>query len=870
MPRPVHVEPASPRTAWLVTVPMFAVAAAIMIPVALQDHHLLRNIEFAPVFLVLIAIASVATLRLDLRRETIQVTLVDSPLLLALFYLSPLVVFGLRIAVVICTNLFRKTKPVKAWYNIASSAAALAAASLVVHAYGLRGVTPYTWAVLAAAIGANFLVLLAAIAAVLVLVQGNSFVQQLRRSSLMAGGVAAANITVGLVMLLVLDGSTWGSFLLVVLAGLFGLAYRTYAQFVSQHRNLLEMYDIAKALVGTSNDGTLADALLGRVRAALNAESATLWLPAQGRHGEILLSARMDYPGLLDSATTPDQLRERVLSDGEVLLIAGRSGPTALLDLLREQGTRGAIVVPLRSGQAIVGTLEVAGRIGEANQFRPEDCRLLETIAAHVGAAVENSRLVERLRFDAAHDSLTGLANWHRMRSALQEAIAAPILDDVVAVLLFDVVGLRQVNESLGHAAGDRVLIEVANRLRDLAPPGSVVARLGGDEFVIEMRSPRAELAAVEAERIRDRLRDTITIGSLTVDIDAVVGVAVYPDDADEPDLLLQRAEVAAHTVRSGASVQLFHSGLESRSVRRLSLAGDLRRALESDEFQVYFQPKVRLRDRSLVGVECFARWEHPVYGMVPPKDVVAVAEHTGLLGRLTEVVLRAGLERVPDWSGVGEPLSISVNLAARTLTDVGFPGLVRSLLEEYDVSASDLILEVTEEAIVADAEQSLEILNTLREIGVVLSIDDFGTGRASLAYLRKLPIQEIKVDRTFVQGMTTDPRDRAIVQTVVDLSRHLGATAVAEGIESATALGMLEEIGCDLGQGFVFSRPLSPERFEAWLLGQASYARSTRSADRLSQVTFDQELSELEPIAEVRSPAVGSTDGGRRLRVVP
>jgi len=434
---------------------------------------------------------------------------------------------------------------------------------------------------------------------------------------------------------------------------------------------------------------------------------------------------------------------------------------------------------------------------------------------------VENSRLVDRLRFDTNNDPLTELPNRRRLLEALDEAMQGRALGEVVALLMFDVVSLRQVNESLGHVAGDKVLIEVARRMRLLAPPAALVARVGGDEFAVELRTTSAEAAVAVAERMRAGLRDPMVIDALTVDIDTNAGIAVHPDHGADPESLLQRADVAAHVAKSRGVVQLFNPGLESRSVRRLGLAADLRAALESGEIEIHFQPKVALRDRRLVGVECLARWEHPVHGPVSPPDFVAVAEHSGQLPLLTETVLHDALRRAREWGDAGRPLAVSVNISPRTLADPDFPDLVAGLLAEHEVCPSRLTLEIPEAGVIG-SERSLPALHRLQEIGVRISIDDFGVGQSSLSHLRGLPIHEVKIDRSFVQGLATDAGDLAIVRTIVDMTRHFELDVVAAGVESELTLSMLDDIGCDIGQGFLFSRALPYERFEAWVEAQA------------------------------------------------
>lgn len=336
------------------------------------------------------------------------------------------------------------------------------------------------------------------------------------------------------------------------------------------------------------------------------------------------------------------------------------------------------------------------------------------------------------------------------------------------------------------------------------------------------LRLESTEAALELAAQLREQIRDEMVFDALTLDVDTVVGVAVHPDHGSDAVALLQRVDLAATAAKSvPGSVQLYSPALESRSLRRLGLAGDLQRALDEGELEVYFQPKVTLRDRRLVGVECLARWEHPAHGSVAPDDFVAVAEHTGQLGRLTEFVLRESLRRSRDWSHGEQPLSVAVNLAARTLTDQHFPALVRDLLAEYGVPPQRLTLEVTEAGVLDGTERPIPTLRSLRDLGVRLSVDDFGTGNSSLAQLRRLPVHEVKVDRSFVQGMATDPGDLAIVNAVVTLSQQFGLAVVAEGVESELTLELLQDIGCEIGQGFLFSRPLPYERLEAWFGAQ-------------------------------------------------
>ncbi|MDG4804622.1 bifunctional diguanylate cyclase/phosphodiesterase [Micromonospora sp. WMMD980] len=814
----------STERAWLITAPLTLSAVIFSTAIAIIADDPLGDWGWGFVLLLVMTAVSVPVLNFIVRRQSVAVTLTEVPLVVALFYLPPLTVVLIYTLSTLGWCVWHRFTPAKLWFNAAKAAAATSLAGLVLLALPpLQGVDrPGTWASLFVAINTITLVSLLSVVGVHVLLQGWQPGREALRTAPSVFLTSSINASIGLLILIALETTWWSALLLGALFVALGQVYRSYSQFFQQHRTLAGMYDLAR-LITTSAEGALGDVLLDRVRALMQAEYATLWLPAQGRHPEVLLTARVDAPGLLDVAPTPAVFREQARSLGRTLTTGRQLGAdTALRGVADVKQVKDAIVVPLRSGQAVIGTLEVVNRISDVGHFTPRDLPVFETVAAHAAVALENSRLVDRLRHDADHDGLTKLPNRRRLVSAVAEAIKIGAPDEVVALLLFDVDRLRQVNESLGHAAGDKVLVEVAERLRACAPSSALVGRVGGDEFLVTLRLESADAALELAAQLREQIRDEMVFDTLTLDVDTAVGVAVHPDHGGDAVALLQRVDLAATAAKSvPGSVQLYSPALESRSLRRLGLAGDLERALADGDLEVYFQPKVTLRDRRLVGVECLARWEHPAHGTVEPDDFVAVAEHTGQLGRLTEFVLRESLRRSRDWSHGEQALSVSVNLAARTLNDQHFPALVRDLLEEYGVPPQRLTLEITESGVLDGTERPIPTLRSLRDLGVRLSVDDFGTGNSSLAQLRRLPVHEVKVDRSFVQGMATDPGDLAIVNAVVTLSQQFGLTVVAEGVESELTLELLQDIGCEIGQGFLFSRPLPYERLEAWFGAQ-------------------------------------------------
>jgi diguanylate cyclase (GGDEF)-like protein len=731
----------SPELAWLVTGPLVILTLGIAVSIGLRSLHPWGNWPLALGFLALFIVADLSTLTFEVRRQTFTLTLVEIPLLLGLFYLAPLTFITVRILAAVVIQVRRTATPVKAAFNVALLATSAACATLVVVTQGRATAAsqvgdpthPRTWVLLTVAVLTTVVVSLAGVSGVITLVQGRIPGQQLMSVAMPGTLMAAVNTAVALVVLLALQASLWSLVVITALLVFSVLAYRNYARSLRQHRTLTEIYDLTRAISDTPHDGTLPDTLLARVRQLMQAEYATLWLPGHGRHPEVLLSARTDDRGLVDVAVAPESLRKRAVENGQTIAVGAQMGDEQLRHELRATGVKDAIVVPLRAGSAVIGTLEVAGRLGDLTHFGEADVRLLEAVAAHAAVAVENNRLVDRLRFDAYHDALTGLPNRRRLVQALDEAVRVRTHGEVVAILMFDVDGLRDVNDSLGHAAGDRLLAEVAGRLRATAPPAALVGRLGGDEFVVTLRTANADSAQALAQELRTPAARSYDDRHLDPRRRRGSRHLPAPDHGSDPAMLLQRADVATHAAKQTPNgVQLFDPALESRSVRRLGLAGDLRRALDNGELEVYFQPKVSLRDRRLVGVECLARWEHPTHGNVAPEDFVAVAEHTGQLDRLTEFVLREGLRRAKQWVEAGRPLSVAVNLSPRTLHDSEFPSRVENLLQHYGVAPDRLTLEITEDGVVEDIDRHLPTLRHLFDLGVRLAVDDFGTGYSS------------------------------------------------------------------------------------------------------------------------------------------
>jgi diguanylate cyclase (GGDEF)-like protein len=418
-----------------------------------------------------------------------------------------------------------------------------------------------------------------------------------------------------------------------------------------------------------------------------------------------------------------------------------------------------------------------------------------------------------RLRRQATHDALTGLPNRVLLEDRIERALANAARGDAeVAVLFIDLDRFKEINDTLGHSYGDQLLRQVATRLSEVVRHGDTLARLGGDEFAVLLPSvvDRAHVEAV-AERLRDALHRSFSAEGMTLDVEASIGIALSPDHGTTTDELLASADVAMYSAKDRKAGAVFFDPSERvNTPSRLTVLGDLRRALEADDqLTLHFQPKYALDDERLIGVEALLRWRHPERGNVPPAEFIEIAEGTGIILTITERVLRDALAQSRQWMDAGHEIPVAVNLSTRCLLDADFPALVGRLLAEHGVPPSLLRLEVTESAVMGDPARAAEILRRLHELGVSLSIDDFGTGYTSMAYLRRLPVDELKVDRSFVIGMTDNEHDAVLVRTAIDLGHNLGLTVVAEGVEQAAHVSALRALECDVAQGYHYARPM-------------------------------------------------------------
>jgi diguanylate cyclase (GGDEF)-like protein len=422
----------------------------------------------------------------------------------------------------------------------------------------------------------------------------------------------------------------------------------------------------------------------------------------------------------------------------------------------------------------------------------------------------------------ARHDPLTGLPNRTLFIERLEEALRDEQPErGAVSVLQIDLEGFKRINNTLGTAVGDRVLREVGRRLQSKLTRETLLARVGADEYALLCPVTRSVPDALAiAAAVQSSLESPIVLDGVALNIEASIGIAVMWEHAEDLDSLLQRADLALSRAKSHHSrVEVYSHEQDSFDPTRLRLLGQVRSALERDEFVLHYQPKIDLETRRITGVEALLRWRHPEHGLLAPLKFIPLVEQTALIGPVALHVIDEALSQASSWRELGLHLNIAVNLSARNLVDPELPGEVQRLLTQHGISADQLTVEVTESATLADPERAVRVLSALRDAGVVVSIDDFGTGNASIEYLARLPVDEIKIDRSFITDMCEDRRAEAIVHSTIDLARHLELSVVAEGIETEAVLDHLAALGCGTGQGYVISRPLPADQLTERLL---------------------------------------------------
>jgi diguanylate cyclase (GGDEF)-like protein len=817
----------------LLTLVLVATAVVLLVEVVARLHGLSAPRQIPWWMLIpLFCAAEVFVVHIQFRRDAHSFSLSELPLVVGFFFAPPLVVVLSMVAgTAFALSIHRRQSPLKVAFNlanftVANSVVAVLFMHLVDHQNPLSVIS--FAGVLVAILAGGVLQSLVILAAI-------SFSEgRIDRAGIASTfGFAQAATVVNTCLALIGVRIVWENpaeiwLLAIPTFGVF-IAYRFYVAEREKRDQVDFLYQSSKDLQRTAAVDDAVAALLRKSCEVFRAERAEItFLPTRERDAVVRTAfdkeqtTQLMTPVILDEAEL--QFMSRLLIDSPLLLSAHGKADSDPSGFLERRGLRDAMAVVLRGENNMVGTMLIANRLGEVTGFDDEDLRLLEMLANQTGVILERGRLQhslsqltvlqEQLRHEASHDPLTGMANRLLFGSRVEQALSQT--GQHVGVLFIDIDDFKTVNDSLGHAAGDELLRAIADRIGQCLRPGDVAARLGGDEFAVLLIGIDAPAAAVRiAERVIEALREPFIIATEEVLTHASIGIATAVDTGCDGQELLQNADLALYTAKSSGKSrwELFEPAMYAAVQRRHRLKADLYHAVESVEFELVYQPIVRVSTCSIVAAEALLRWRHPTRGTVLPDDFISLVEETGLITQLGAWILHSACEEAQGWPGVdgADPVSVSVNVAVRQLREPDFVDSVRGVLQDTGLDARRLILEVTEADIIYDTEPIIGCLNRLRELGVRIALDDFGTGHSSLSRLQDFPVDVLKIDRSFTASLCGPTTSIGFAHSVFNFGVGLGLSVIAEGVETEECLRELNDLGCELAQGFLFGQPLSP-----------------------------------------------------------
>jgi diguanylate cyclase (GGDEF)-like protein len=772
------------------------------------------------------AVAELAVVYLPIGRNAYSLTLNEIPLVVGLFLLPPTHFVVARLVGAAVPLAWRNRGSVrKLAFNLAQYALEAGTVLVVYHLVlgGTAPLSPRGWLAVGLAVVASDL--LGTVLITLVIAAHTRTRPQVQREVISLGPVAPlVNASFALVLIYVITVDWRAVWTVAVVVAVLALAQRSQHNLRRRTESLEQLGRFTGEMGAQSDVDAAAQAAITSISQMLRAEVVELTLAESFAGRARRWTARHDQPVTEPAGDSLAVVLAPWLAGGPVLA-RRRTRDRALAASLRTVGLRDAVAMPLQGDDGVIGTLVMGDRLGDVETFARSDMRELLTLGNHLSVALRNARRADLIRehveeqlHRSLHDELTGLPNRRQLELRLNEAL--PEGGQASAILL-DLDRFKEINDTLGHNTGDGLLRMVAGRLRRTAPVDAMVARLGGDEFAVLVLSGDEAATASVAAMVRHAFTLPFELDELQVTVEVSVGVASTGPDADAGHLLREAdiAMYAAKTRRTG--IEVYRRELEAGSPQRLTVLTELRNAIAHGELAVHFQPKVRLLDGEVIGAEALVRWSHPSRGFIGPDEFVPVAEHSGLITPLTFSVLRQSLDACASWRRAGRPLGVAVNISPRSLLDPAFVDEVARALAAVEVPASAVTLEITESSLMSDPERAIDAMERLRSLGLQLSIDDLGTGYSSLSYLQRLPVSEVKIDRSFLkpdqaEGANADAF--AIVGAIVDLGHRLGRHVVAEGVEDGQTWQRLKELGCDSAQGYWMSPALPPEEFAGWL----------------------------------------------------
>jgi diguanylate cyclase (GGDEF)-like protein len=770
----------------------------------------------------LFALSELGLVHIEFRHEAYSFSLSGIPLVLGVLTGSPTHLVMARVLGTLVAFAIQRPPVTKAVYNVCAYAFEAATAASAIHWLAPRGarldLETAGWCCLVIAAVDLLMSLLVVVVISLhgTRLRGREIVQIL----VPAAVFSAASTACALVAALLIDSGPLGVVLLGIVSAACAALFQAYLIRRRRHQSLALIHEFVEQGAGVQSVEDMARRLLGRMQVLLRCNDIELVVAGSDHHApstRFSIGDGRDLEVFEGEPVSNDWLLLRVVSTGKPVLLPRATSDVGLRDWLAARGARDALVVPMPGAGREVALI-VSGRQGDTTSFTKDDVTLTRTLAGHLAVAMHGVRVVAQLRHDARHDTLTGLPNRALLGEELTRALSVP---SPCAVLLLDLDRFKEVNDALGHHVGDQLLRVVASRLRSAVPVGAVVARLGGDEFAVLIAPAHDVVATAQrvAAEINRVLAEPVQLSEGLVSTGASLGIALSGGGVSGSDML-RHADTAMYAAKGHGAPVLYSDELDKGRSERLAMLADLHLALERDELELLYQPQLDLATGAIVAVEALVRWRHPTHGLLSPDAFIPLAESTGLIHPLTDVVLRKALRQCRDWIDGGLDITVAVNLSARSV-DGGLPEKIAMALAEAGLPARALILEITESAVMGDPDRAVPALRRVADIGVKLSLDDFGTGYSSLSYLQRLPVQEVKIDRSFVFGLggpTSSYASAALIRSIITIGENLGLRIVAEGVEDAIVLEALRGLGCDLAQGYHIGRPGTSEQLIALL----------------------------------------------------
>ncbi|MFM2076931.1 MAG: hypothetical protein RJA49_821, partial [Actinomycetota bacterium] len=803
---------------------LIGIAAAITLA-TLPSSEAIRS---SPWWMVIViaagyALAERTVFHFEFRREAISFSMSEVPTVFALVYLAPGPAVAARLVGSLAIIAFQWRSPL---YKLYFNATLFALELGIAYQLTQRIVQwhPHSDVVLLFALAINFSIAFiigsVLVSAAISLIEGG-FKDRVFGELRVSIWVLPVNASVAAAMVAPTLISPWLIFLSAVPLIALWATMRGYGSLEQRYRDLDALHGFVRKVAPSLDLSEVASTAATEAAAGLRARRASIVV-----FDETNGNKRFDVGARLPQLPTGtyDQRWSTILAKPEATLLEVADSEALGLDQLADVGQ--VVVAPITDAGSVLGLLALAERDGAEDRFSESEVARLATMVDQLAPTMRKAMLHERIEFEARHDSLTSLPNRASFERLVDAAIAelengAPDVNaegEIMVVIMMDLDRFKEVNDTLGHHAGDGLLIDFARRLRTALGPDDVLARLAGDEFAVLCRRSVDGMHQLAGSLVNEARRP-FSIDGLDIVVTMSVGVAPMVGQVKDASTMLRRADIAMYAAKNQhTGYELYRDDIDRRTPARLSMLGDLRNALEHHDLQVHLQPKLDLASGVVVGVEALARWSHPQRGYVSPEDFVHVAEETGLIKQLTDLVLEASIQHLRRLRDHGHHLGLAVNLSTHDLLDELLADRVLRRLDQYDVDPALLTLEITESSLLIDAPRARKTIDRLNEKGIRLSVDDFGTGYSSLSYLRKLPVSELKIDRSFVTNLLLDDQDEVIVKSIIDLGHNLGMQVVAEGVETDEIMNRLRGFGCDVAQGFGICRPIPFDQFLTWL----------------------------------------------------